>query len=77
MTNFKHTDVVGGFHLEGPYISMEDGPRGAHFKEFVRRPDWDEFSSLQEKAQGMIKIITLSPEWENALYFIKRLGIME
>ncbi|WP_040978421.1 N-acetylglucosamine-6-phosphate deacetylase [Oceanobacillus jeddahense] len=71
-TGFKHTDVVGGFHLEGPYISMEDGPKGAHFEEFVKRPDWDEFCYFQEKARGMIKIVTLSPEWENSLYFIKK-----
>src|SRR5262245_36394244 len=28
------------FHLEGPYISPEDGPRGAHPRQFVRPPDW-------------------------------------
>src|SRR5262249_33832684 len=31
------------FHLEGPYLSAEDGPRGAHPKEHIHAPDWDEF----------------------------------
>src|SRR5687768_3249118 len=35
--------AVSGFHLEGPYISPEDGPRGAHPKDHVRDPDLDEF----------------------------------
>lgn len=68
----KHARLVEGFHLEGPYISSEDGPRGAHFKEFVKRPDWDEFNHLQDKAQGMIKIITLSPEWKDSQHFIEK-----
>ena len=34
------------FHLEGPYISAEDGPRGAHPRCQVRPPDWAEFAPL-------------------------------
>ena len=34
------------FHLEGPYIAAEDGPRGAHRESHVRAPDWDEFRRL-------------------------------
>lgn len=64
--------LIGGFHLEGPYISKEDGPRGAHSKDFVRKPDWEEFCQLQEKAQGNIKIITLSPEWPESISFIEK-----
>jgi len=61
---------VPGFHLEGPYMSSEDGPRGAHPLEHCRAPDWDEFRRLQDAAGGRIKIITLSPEFENAPPFI-------
>ncbi len=63
---------VPGFHLEGPYISREDGPRGAHPLEHCRAPDWDEFRQLQEDAGGRIKILTLSPEFENAPPFIEK-----
>lgn len=62
------------FHLEGPYISAEDGPRGAHPREHVRRPDYDEFQRLQEAADGRIRLVTLAPEWDNALEFIEHLS---
>ena len=64
---------VLGIHLEGPYISAEDGPRGAHPLEHVREPDWDEFQRWQDIADGQISIVTLAPEKKGAIPFIKRL----
>ena len=49
---------VLGIHLEGPYISAEDGPRGAHPLEHVRDPDWDEFQRWQDIAEGQISMVT-------------------
>jgi N-acetylglucosamine-6-phosphate deacetylase len=63
---------VGGIHVEGPYISPDEGPRGAHPREHVRRPDWEEFSRWQDAADGTIRIVTLSPEWDGAARFIER-----
>jgi N-acetylglucosamine-6-phosphate deacetylase len=63
---------IAGFHLEGPYINPEDGYRGAHPKEHVRLPDWDEFVRFQDAAQGHILQITVAPEMEGALDFITR-----
>jgi N-acetylglucosamine-6-phosphate deacetylase len=63
-----------GIHLEGPYISAEDGPRGAHPRPFCRPPDWQEFCRLQEHAQGLIRIVTLSPEYPQSIAFIERLA---
>src|SRR5262245_23218109 len=40
--------AIPGIHLEGPHISAEDGPRGAHPLKHVRPPDWDEFRRLQD-----------------------------
>jgi N-acetylglucosamine-6-phosphate deacetylase len=60
-------------HLEGPYISPEDGPRGAHPPEHVHAPDWDEFQRFQEAAGGRIRLVTLAPEQDGALPFIKKL----
>lgn len=65
-------DLVPGCHLEGPYISAEDGPRGAHPLEHVRPADWDEFRRLQDAAGGLIRLVTLAPEQENAIPFIER-----
>lgn len=63
--------MVPGCHLEGPYISSEDGPRGAHPRQHVRRADWDEFSRLQDAAGGLIKLVTVAPEQEGVLDFIR------
>lgn len=62
-----------GIHLEGPYISAEDGPRGAHPLQHVRNPDWDEFRRWQDIADGMIRLVTLAPEKEGAIPFIEKL----
>ncbi len=64
---------VLGIHLEGPYISAEDGPRGAHPLEHVRDPDWAEFQRWQDIAEGDISIVTLAPEKKDAIPFIEKL----
>ncbi len=62
---------IGGIHLEGPFISTEDGARGAHPVSFVRPPDIGLFSRWQQAANGLIKIVTLSPEWPESAGFIQ------
>jgi N-acetylglucosamine-6-phosphate deacetylase len=62
---------IAGIHLEGPFISPEDGPRGAHDRAFVRPPDPDLFRRWQEGAGGRIRLVTLSPEWPGACPFIE------
>ena len=61
-----------GIHLEGPYISPEDGPRGVHSREFVRPPQWEELKKFQEACRGKIRCITLAPEIEGAIHFIEK-----
>jgi len=63
---------MAGIHLEGPYLSSEDGPRGAHPREYCRRPDWDEFQRLQEAAGGRIRLLTMAVEFDEAPAFIRR-----
>src|SRR5262249_34362656 len=65
--------AIPAIHLEGPYISPEDGPRGAHPRQHVRSPDWDEFRRLQDAAGGRIRLVTLAPEHDRALPFIEHL----
>jgi N-acetylglucosamine-6-phosphate deacetylase len=66
--------AIPAFHLEGPYISPDDGPRGAHPQRHVRPPDWDEFRRFQDAAGGRIRLLTLAPEQDGALPFIERLA---
>lgn len=63
---------VPGFHLEGPYISPEDGYRGAHSLKDVRLPDWDEFQKLNDVADGKILQVTIAPEVKGAISFIEK-----
>src|SRR5262249_32946859 len=65
--------AIPAFHLEGPYISAEDGPRGAHPLAHVRPPDWQEFCRFQDSAGGRIRLVTLAPETREALSFIEKL----
>ncbi|MFT3750829.1 MAG: amidohydrolase family protein [Agriterribacter sp.] len=63
---------VAGIHLEGPFISPANGAKGAHDALYIKAPDWELFKKFQEAAKGRIKIVTISPEWDNAQDFIKR-----
>ncbi len=65
--------AMAGFHVEGPHISPEDGPRGAHPRRWVRPPDFDEFRRWQDATCNRVRIVTLAPEWPAAPRYIERL----
>ena len=71
LKNENIRNSVAGFHLEGPYISTENGFYGTHPVEFVRKPDWDEFLKYQDAAEGNIILVTVAPEVEGAIEFIE------
>lgn len=58
--------AMEGLHIEGPHISPEDGPRGAHPQFAVRPPDTGEFDRWWDLSEGGIKLVTVSPEWPGA-----------
>jgi N-acetylglucosamine-6-phosphate deacetylase len=62
------------FHVEGPHISPDDGPRGAHPAQWVRPPSVEEFRRWQEAARGHVRLVTLSPEWPEATRYIEHLA---
>ena len=66
-------ESMEGFHVEGPHICPDDGPRGAHPVDAVRPPDIDEFLRLQDAADGNIRLVTLSPEYPEAAAYIEAL----
>lgn len=63
--------AIEGIHVEGPFISPQDGPRGAHPREHVRPPDLDEYRRWQDAAEGLVRMVTISPEWPGAPAFIE------
>lgn len=62
------------FHVEGPWISGQDGPRGAHPKQHVRPASIDEFKAFQDAAEGHIRILTIAPETPGAIPVIEHMA---
>jgi N-acetylglucosamine-6-phosphate deacetylase len=63
--------AIAGLHMEGPYISREDGTRGAHAAEHVIAPSVDDFARRQDAADGRIVLVTLAAEIAGAPAFIE------
>ncbi len=67
-------EAIAGLHVEGPHISSEDGPRGAHPAEWVRPPDVNEFRDWLEASNGLVRMVTVAPEWPGAPAYIEELA---
>ena len=65
--------AIAGIHMEGPYLSPEDGPRGAHPREHIIPAAIDDFRRRQDAASGRIRMVTLAPEVPGALPLIEYL----
>lgn len=65
--------AIAGIHMEGPYLSPDDGARGAHPREHVASPTVDDFRRRQQAAGGRIVLVTLAPEVPGALPLIEHL----
>jgi len=65
--------AIEAFHVEGPHISPEAGPRGAHPVEHIRPPDIEEFKRWQEAANGWVRLVTVSPEWDETPAYVNEL----
>jgi N-acetylglucosamine-6-phosphate deacetylase len=65
--------AIAGIHMEGPYISPHDGPRGAHSREHVTEASVEDFKRRQDAAGGSIVFVTIAPEIPGALRLIEHL----
>jgi N-acetylglucosamine-6-phosphate deacetylase len=65
--------AIAGIHMEGPYISPFDGPRGAHPQSHVIAASIEDFERRHEAAQGCLRLVTLAPEVEGAIALIEHL----
>jgi N-acetylglucosamine-6-phosphate deacetylase len=63
-------EIVCGYHLEGPWLSPEEGYRGAHPGECMCAPEIGDFRRLQDAAGGNIRLLTVAPEWPGSAEFI-------
>lgn len=67
------SEAIAGFHVEGPHISPQTGPRGAHPLEHIRAPRIDEFRRWEAAGDGKVRLVTVSPEWPEAPEYIRAL----
>jgi N-acetylglucosamine-6-phosphate deacetylase len=65
--------AVAGIHMEGPYISTDEGARGSHPRADVAPASVDDFRRRQDAAGGHIRLVTLAPEVSGALPLIEHL----
>lgn len=64
--------VFKGIHMEGPFLSLEY--KGGMMKEYLQTPSVEKFKEYQRCAKGYIKLITISPEIDGAVEFIKKVS---
>lgn len=69
----EYAPIVWGIHLEGPFISTAEGAIGAHPKKYCLPYSKELFEHIQQAACGIVKIVTLSPEYPNAGEFVEYL----
>lgn len=72
--NTVRDPAIAGIHMEGPYISHTDGPRGAHPSAHTTAASRDDFKRRQDAAAGRIVLVTLAPEVPGSLDLIEYLA---
>lgn len=65
--------AFAGFHMEGPYVSPADGPRGVHPLASMRAASVEDFDRRQDATEGNIRLVTLAPEVPGAMVLIEYL----
>lgn len=66
--------MVLGYHLEGPFLSPEEGFRGCHPEACMLPASLDVFERFQAAAGGRIRLVTVAPEVPGALALIDALA---
>lgn len=61
------SSMVAGIHLEGPSLSEQDGPRGVHPLKHIRPPRREELAAWLDAADGLLRVVTLSPHHPGAV----------
>ena len=61
-----------GIHLEGPFLSY--AKRGAQNPENLHKPDADMFMRLNEASGGVVRLVTVAPEEDGGIEFIRRVS---
>jgi N-acetylglucosamine-6-phosphate deacetylase len=54
------------FHIEGPFISEQEGARGAHDVQWISKPNVDYLKQLIDWTDGQVKLLTIAADVEGA-----------
>lgn len=71
--------VIGGIHVEGPFISSLPGFVGAHPVDCVRPASIEAARVLVEAGEGLVRLVTLAPEQDpqcEVIHWLTRQGII-
>jgi N-acetylglucosamine-6-phosphate deacetylase len=62
---------IPGLHLEGPFLSRQDGSAGVHNPLWMQDGSPAALDRLQELAGGLVRLITVAPEIDGAIGLIR------
>ena len=65
----KRFPMIKGIHLEGPFLNPLY--KGAMPENYLKKPSIEWFDSFFDASQGLIKIMTISPELDGSLELIQ------
>lgn len=66
--------MIAGYHIEGPFLSPEDGFSGSHDSAHMSAANLDLIDDLQRNVSRGIKLVTIAPEVSGAIEMIRVLA---
>jgi N-acetylglucosamine-6-phosphate deacetylase len=66
-------EMIYGIHIEGPFLSSDEGYHGAHNPKWIFNTDIDLMKKLLDAAGGLTQIVTLAPERDDGFQTTKML----
>ena len=69
--NEEQKSTLFGIHLEGPFISPQEGAVGVHPRQYTHLPSIGLFDELYALSGGQVALLTLAPELPGALDLIQ------
>lgn len=72
-SGFDHSQAIAGVHVEGPFLSDQDGYFGTHPRSHLRSASIEDCDRILKAGQGHIRLMTLAPERDPGGHITKHL----